>query len=384
MGPPLVGVFLEPELGLDMKEEERVSSASSKGHNVLRGVVAMAAAGFLAVPTVSAQEAAAPSVDVTGFVDAYYGYNFNKPAGGQNGLRVFDLEDNAFHVALAEIAFEKKPSAESPVGFRADLNFGPAADISNAFEPSNTEVFKHLQQGYVSWLASPKLQLDFGKFVTPIGNELVESKDNWNYTRSIQFGYAIPIYHAGLRATLTASDKFTVSGFLVNGWNNVAENNDDKTFAAQIIAKPSSKLTWVGAAMVGNETGETRTLFDTILTLALSDKLSVAGNFDYGSDDSANWMALSAYARLQASDKVAFSPRFEYLDDEDAFMTLTSQTLTTYTLTTEVKLGGGILARLDLRRDQSDIAFFEDEDGGLDKGQNTLTLGVVYAFGGKI
>ena len=42
-----------------------------------------------------------------------------------------------------------------------------------------------------------KVQWDAGKFVTPIGAEVIESQDNWNYTRSILFGYAIPFYHLG-------------------------------------------------------------------------------------------------------------------------------------------------------------------------------------------
>ena len=57
-----------------------------------------------------------------------------------------------------------------------------------------------MQQAYVSLLTG-KLQLDAGKFVTPLGAEVIESQDDWNYSRSILFGYAIPFYHAGMRAT---------------------------------------------------------------------------------------------------------------------------------------------------------------------------------------
>jgi len=347
----------------------------------------VALVGVLGVPAAMAADAAAapaPSIDVTGFVDTYYSYNFNKPAGRVNQLHVFDVQHNGIDLALAEVAFEKKPVTGSPVGFRVDLDFGLAADISNSFEPGNKEILKNVQQGYVSWLASPKVQIDVGKFVTPIGNELVESKDNWNYTRSIQFGYAIPIYHAGARVALIPSDKFTLTGFLVNGWNNVQDNNNDKTFALQFIAKPSAKLTWTGAAMFGKETTtDTRSLYDTVLTLSPSSTFSLAANYDHGKDGASTWDALSAYARIQAGSVVAFSPRFEWLNDDDAFMTATSQKLTSFTLTTEFKLGGGVLTRIDLRSDHSDVAMFES-DSGFKKNQPTLTVGVVYAFGGKI
>jgi hypothetical protein len=152
--------------------------------------VAVAALGVVfSAAVVRAEDA--PGIDVTGFVDGYYGYNFNSPTSKVNNLRTFDADHNSLTLAVAEIAFEKKPTEGSAAGFRVDLNFGPNADLVNAFEPSSFDSLKNLEQGYVSWLASPKVQLDFGKFVTPIGAEVIESKDNWNYTRSFQFGWAV-------------------------------------------------------------------------------------------------------------------------------------------------------------------------------------------------
>ncbi len=162
---------------------------------------------LLAALPAGAQEAAAPTpppeppkIDVTGFVDVYYLYDFNKvdPA-----LRTFDVQHNAFSLSLAEIAFAKGVTTDSRVGFRIDLDFGKTADLVAAYEPEadGKEIYKHVQQAYLSVLAGSKLQLDAGKFVTPLGAEVIESQDNWNYSRSVLFGYAIPFYHTGLRAT---------------------------------------------------------------------------------------------------------------------------------------------------------------------------------------
>jgi hypothetical protein len=236
----------------------------------------------------------------------------------------------------------------------------------------------------VSFLAGDKVQVDFGKFVTPIGAEVIESKDNWNYTRSIQFGWAIPFYHTGLRAALTVNDKVSLTGFLVNGWNNVKDNNDDKTFAVQAALKPSSKVGWFTTVMVGKESEESRFIVDTVLSLTASDKVSLMANLDYATEDDASWMALSLYAKLAASDSLTLSPRFEWLDDDDAFMTGTSQTLMSGTLTADFKLGGGVITRLDLRHDFSDVDFFVGDGVEVKDGQTTATIGLVYAFGGKI
>ncbi len=353
--------------------------------SIVRWPAIVAAVAF-ASPVWAEDAPAAPSIDVTGFVDGYYSYNLNDPSDGVNGLHTFDVDHNSLDLAVAEVAFEKKPTADSRAGFRVDLNFGPNAELVNAFEPSGIDSLKNLQQAYVSWLPSDKLQLDFGKWVTGHGAEVIESKDNWNYTRSIQFGWAIPFYHAGLRAMYTASDKVTVGVHVVNGWNNVKDNNDDKSFGGQLIVKPTGKFTWIGNVMVGKEGGEdsdSRLLFDTVLSLTASDKLSLMGNFDYGKEGDAKWMAVSAYAKWQASDTVALAPRFEWMDDGDGWATI-GTTVMSATLTGEVKLGNGVLTRLDVRHDFADEAGFTGDGDTLEDGQTTLTLGVVYAFGGKI
>jgi hypothetical protein len=162
-----------------------------------------------------------PKVEVTGFVDIYYGYNLNKV---DPKLRSYDVQHNTFSLSLAEVAFAKVPTPQSRVGFRTDLDFGKAADLNAAAEPASDgkEIYKHIEQAYVSLLTG-KVQWDAGKFVTPLGTEVVESQDNWNYTRSILFGYAIPFYHVGVRATYNATPKLILGAQLVNGWNNSSE-----------------------------------------------------------------------------------------------------------------------------------------------------------------
>jgi hypothetical protein len=326
-----------------------------------------------------------PKIDVTGFVDVYYGYNFNKvdPA-----LRTFDVQHNAFSLSLAEVAFAKGVTTDSRVGFRVDLDFGKTADLVAAFEPEDNgkEIYKHVQQAYVSLLAGEKLTLDAGKFVTPHGAEVIESQDNWNYTRSILFGFAIPFYHVGVRAALPVSDKLSLSGYVVNGWNNGSELNGDKTFGFGASVKPNSKVTWVGTVMAGQEVagGDTRTLFDTTLTVGLTPKLTVMGNFDYGKEGDVKWWGVAGYAKLQASDKWALAGRYEYLDDtEGGFMTFNTKAQS-LTITSDHLVSGGLKARLEYRTDFADDPFFADADGPNKKSQTSLTVGLVYGFGGKL
>lgn len=332
------------------------------------------------------------STELSGFVDTYYGYNFNRPAGDAQ-LRNFDTKHNQFAFNLAELALEKKSTPESRLGFRMDLNFGPATETVHALEPGGGEVFKHLQQGYLSYLvpAGDGLQIDVGKFVTPHGAEVIETKDNWNYSRSLLFALAIPYYHFGVRATYPVSDKVSVTGYVVNGWNNTVDNNNRKTLGLQAVIKPISKLAIVQNYMAGPEQGgnnrDWRQLWDTTITYTVSQSLSLMANYDYGFDrlDQArvHWKGFAAYARLQANDWLAFSPRFEWYDDHDGFTTGSRQTLKDFTLTSEQKVGGNLLTRLEYRRDFADKEFFLKGADRLVKAQSTLTFGLVYAFSSK-
>lgn len=337
-------------------------------------------------PTPSPVPAEPPKIDVTGFVDVYYLYNFNKvdPA-----LRSFDVQHNAFSLSLAEIAFAKGVTRDSRVGFRTDLDFGKTADLVAAYEPEadGKEIYKHLQQAYLSVLAGHNLQLDAGKFVTPLGAEVIESQDNWNYSRSVLFGYAIPFYHVGVRATLPVNDKLTVAGYLVNGWNNSSEiHGDFPCVGVSATAKPTPKLTWIANYMGGQEAdgGATRHIFDTTLTVSATPKLSLQGNFDYGHEGVVSWWGLAAYAKVQVKPTWALVGRYEYLDDSDGgFMTI-GQRAQTLTVTSDHLVAGALKVRLEYRGDFTKDPFFTDENGNRKDSQHAVLAGLVYTFGGKI
>lgn len=98
----------------------------------------------------------------------YYGYNLNKPKSMKNLYRNFDFNHNQFSVNYAEIAVERKPG---PLGFRADIGFGDAATLVHAGEPAGADIYRYLQQAYIS-ASRNKVQVDFGKFVTWNGAEV--------------------------------------------------------------------------------------------------------------------------------------------------------------------------------------------------------------------
>jgi hypothetical protein len=327
-------------------------------------------------------------IEFSGFVDTYYLYNFNKT---NPALRNFDITNNSFSLNLAEIALEKKPTSDSRGGFRIDLDYGPTATLVHSFEPTGaatSRTFDNIEQAYVSYLApaGSGLQFDAGLFVTPFGQEVIESKDNWNYSRSLLFTLAIPYYHMGVRTTYSPNDKVTLTGFVVNGWNNAVDNNTGKTLIGQIMVKPTDKLMLMETFGSGPEQNNTNTGFrnlsDSIITYNPTKMVSLAANGDYGKDNatSQTWWGVAGYLRYQANDWFALTPRFEYLDDKNGFMTGVVQKPKEGTVTFEFKDKGGVIMRAEYRHDFSDVPFYVKSTGAVSKSQDTVSVGVIYVF----
>jgi len=353
---------------------------------------------FAAADTGATQDAAQPRpdgffqrIEITGFVDGYYGWNTNRV--GPAALRNFDVNHNEFSLNMAEVALEKKATDDSRGGFRVDFLAGQAVDTINSFEPGGPDFMKFVEQAYVSYLApiGNGLSVDFGKFVTPHGAEVIETRDNYNYSRGLLFSLAIPYYHAGLRASYPATETVTLTGYLVNGWNNVRENNSGKTVGGSIAYKPSDRFSFTQSYMVGPEQQDNnddfRHLLDTLVSYQLNDRVTLLGNFDYGRDtivgEAVDWYGFAAYARYQGTERWAVTPRYEWFKDSDGFATGVPQDVQEVTITSEHRLAGGFITRFEWRTDFSNQEYFVNDQGAAKKNQSTFTVGVMYAFSSK-
>jgi hypothetical protein len=352
---------------------------------------------------------------LSGFVDTYYGYNANQPAGRQNGLRNFDVNSGQFGLNMLELIADKAVDNTNRVGYHVSLGFGQAMNLVNSTEvgpgavpgTSTSNFDQYLKEGYIEWMApvGKGLQINVGKFVTPNGAEVIESKDNWNYSRSLLFAWAIPYFHFGASAKYAFGPKFALTGYLVNGWNNSIDNNTGKTGGASVAWTPNAKFSlvenWMGGPEHLNYNGAFRNLFDTVITYNPTAKLSLMANYDYGRDHIVNsefpgvppftvgphavWSGLAGYVKYAPNDKYAFSLRGEYFDDNQGFATGiggAGQELSEFTATFQRMIAKSIITRLEFRRDMSDTAVFARGNFGDPnvKTQNTVTLGVVYAF----
>jgi hypothetical protein len=337
------------------------------------------------------------------YLQGGYTYNgnastFSPTQGEENDLRVFDHKANSFTLDLAQIVFSKDAAA-GMAGYKLKLSAGETAKWIHSRGLSGAPLTSpqagegtdsiDITEAYVSYNAAvgKGLRFDFGKFVTYHGAEVIEAKDNPNYSRSFLFNYAIPFTHTGLKISYAFSDALNAGFHIVNGWDNSTDNNKGKTYGLSIGLTPSELVSGYINYMQGpeqdNNNSNKRSLVDIVATIKPTKKLSFILNYDDAKEDNAiptgdaKWSGIAGIVKYDFTDTYSLAVRAESFDDKDGFRTGTVQKLKEITVTPEIRLNGGLILRPEYRHDSSDKQSF---DGGQKKSQDTIALGVMYAW----
>ncbi len=341
----------------------------------------------------------------TGLLDLYYMYNFNHPpAGTVAGGRAFDVKNDSFSLSLLEVNVVRTAGKGVPLGVTATFTVGKTADIVHATEPGGTNTYKLLQQLFATYTSSSKVPvtIDFGKFVTWLGYEVIEAPSNDNYSRSFLFTFAIPFYHMGFRVTAPLTPQLTAGLYLVNGWNNVEDDNGGKTVGASLNWNPTKTINLIanyiggdesqGAAILNPNPGAAGPTFlnlnvqlgDLVATWTPTSKLKLGANVDYASASKpgtfgGNWSGEAIYGKYQFTPANALAVRAEHFEDSAGLRTGVAQNLNEVTATLEHIWRTNFITRLEYRHDHAGSAFFPTHNGA-SHDQDTLTVAGMVKF----
>jgi hypothetical protein len=323
---------------------------------------------------------------ITGFVDFYYSTNFNDPDSRTNRFRNFDIAERQFTLGLAELTVQQ---AAAPVGFRIDVDFGTVNDLVQTGNQGTSNI---LQQAYLTTVlpVGNGLTVDVGKFVTHMGYEVIEAKDNANYSRSLLFAWAIPYFHVGARVSYPVLSNLTLTAHVVNGWNNIVDNNSKKSFGLTANYALSSSTSITVNVLDGNEQPDTlsfgtKGVYDILVTHQPTDNVTLGLNFDYGDERLANglatWKGAALYGKYTISPKSAIALRAELFSDPNGYATGIAQDLHEVTATYEYKFTDQLLVRAELRHDWSNQTVFDKKSTlNAEKHQDTIVLGTIITF----
>jgi hypothetical protein len=360
-------------------------------------------------------------------LDAYYGYDFDHPIGRVEYLRAYDVLSNAFSINQAGIVLDMLPDVAGGrrYGFRLDLQYGQATETlqGNPANEPRPEIYRNIFQAFGTYVVplGSGLTVDFGKWASSLGIEGNYTKDQMNYSRSYWFTY-LPFYHAGVRTNYKINDKVAVNYWIVNGTDQSEPTNSFKDELFGLALQPTKDISWTVNYYLGQDHPDTtpatncgptpvqpglclapitpapngkQHIIDSYATWNASPKLTFALEGDYvisrewanaapGESSAPSHVDGGAgYAHYQWTPHVALATRGEYMSDRGGLFSGSTQALKEVTGTYEYKFGEGFISRIEYRRDWSNLPLFlTNQPGVLAKNQDTLTLGLIWWYGG--
>lgn len=266
-------------------------------------------------------------VKFSGYLETYYGYDFNKPA--DHNRPGFIYSHNRTNEVNLNLGFIK---AAYDSGFiRANLAV-MAGTYSNANLAAEPGVFKNIFEANagVKLSKTENLWIDAGIFSSHIGFESAVSKDCWVLTRNIS-SENTPYYESGTKITYATQDgKLTATLLYLNGWQRITRQNgnDKPAGGVQLTWRPTSKITVNYSNYLGTEGADSvrvnRFYHNIYGIFQVTDKFGLTLGIDYGtqqklkgSSDKNEIISPVAIAQYKFVEKWAIAGRFEYYTDKN-------------------------------------------------------------------
>ncbi len=278
---------------------------------------------FSQADSVNNEPSAAPPVKITGFVDAYYGYDFNNPSNHEvSAPFLYNYRrHNEFNINLGLLSGSY---SNNNIRGKIGLMSGTYAQYNYAAEQ---ELLKHVYEANVGVRLAKHLWMDAGIFASHIGNESAFSIQNPTLTRSIMAENS-PYYQTGAKLTYDAGKKWLFSLLILNGWQNIQETagNSNKPVCTQITFRPSKNVEMNYSTFIGNEKPDSarqmRYFNHFYITAHLTKKLYLSFAADNGiqmhvhSSKYDNWFTSSLILKGKFSTKFSTSLRGELYNDQ--------------------------------------------------------------------
>lgn len=300
----------------------------------MKKIMSMAVAALLVTEYTQAQEN--PKIKISGYLETYYGYDFNKPT--TNNRPGFIYSHNRHNEVNLNLGFIKANYETEKVRANVALMAGTYTNANLAAEPGVLQNIFEANAG-IKLSEKENLWLDAGIFSSHIGFESAISKDCWVLTRNIS-SENTPYYESGAKLTYgTADGKFTAILLYLNGWQRINRQtgNSKPAGGLQLTYKPSAKLTLNYSNYIGTEglnASRVNRIYHNFYAIAqLTDKFGLTAGFDYGTQqkvkgqDAKNEVISPVLiAQYKIDPKWAIAGRFEYYQDKNGVFITTGTT----------------------------------------------------------
>lgn len=268
-----------------------------------------------------------PKIKVTGYLETYYGYDFNKPAN--NNRPGFVYSHNRHNEVNLNLGFIKAAYDSGKIRANVALMAGTYTNANLAAEPGVLKNIFEANAG-IKLSESQNIWVDAGTFSSHIGFESAISKDCWVLTRNIS-SENTPYYESGAKVTYASKEgQFTASLLYLNGWQRISrvDGNSKPAGGVQLTYKPTGKLTLNYSNYLGKEgvnaAAVTRFYHNFYAIAQLTDQFGLTAGFDYatqqkvkGQSEKSEIISPVLIAQYRFDPKFAMAARAEYYKDKD-------------------------------------------------------------------
>lgn len=261
------------------------------------------------------------------FADAYYAYDFNKPASNNRpGFIYSHNRHNEFNVNLAYI---KGSYAGEMIRGNIALAAGTYMNANYSAEPG---VLKNIMEANAGVKISRKhnLWVDIGILPSHIGFESAHSPSCWTLTRSLLADNS-PYFESGARLSYTSkNEKWQLRALALNGWQRITrvEGNSLMSGGVQVNFKPRNGIQLNYSNFIGTDKPDSsrqmRYFHNLYAILEWGNAWGLIVGFDFGQEQVAKnssrlntWFSPVAIVRYAPAGKWAFACRGEYYSDEN-------------------------------------------------------------------
>ncbi|MBL7704886.1 MAG: porin [Taibaiella sp.] len=266
------------------------------------------------------------SLTISGYAEAYYQYDGNRPLANQRPGFVYSHNRN--NEVNLNLAYLKASYTTAKVRANVALAVGTYMNANYAAEP---DVLKLVYEGNAGLKIAKKhdLWIDAGIFASHLGFESAVGKDNWTLTRSL-FADNSPYFETGAKISYTSpGGKWFLSGLLLNGWQRIQRlpGNSTPAFGHQLTYRPNARLTLNSGSFIGNDKadslGQMRYFHNLYAIYQVNKKIGLTAGFDIGAEQKEKgsnkyntWYTPVLIIKYNASDKFSLTARGEYYQDK--------------------------------------------------------------------
>jgi hypothetical protein len=263
-------------------------------------------------------------LSIGGYIDLYYGNHFSNSQNHQVPYFVSMSRANELNVNLAYIDLRyQNPS------FRARLipGFGTYMNANYSAEPATLKNLVECSAG-IKLSKSKEIWLDAGILGSPYTHESAISKDHLMYTRSLAPEY-VPYYLSGIKVSAVLNSKVNVYLFLLNGWQQIQDQNSGKSMGTQIEYRPHANHLINWNTYIGDERSDaspdfSMRYFTDIYWIYKNKRFSATSCFYVGNQTKQNqfstsenhiWWQGNIIGQYAFSEKYSLAGRLEYFND---------------------------------------------------------------------